>query len=79
MSDIYTDAVNARAGADRMSLGLGCIPDKVRGDMDKVIEQDAEIERLRAALEISRGQWIHSVNASQCLAALGESKEVQSE
>lgn len=30
-----------------------------------------EIE-LRAALSISRGQWIHSVNAAQCLEALGE-------
>jgi hypothetical protein len=31
-----------------------------------------EILRLRAALTISRGQWIHSVNAVQCLEALGE-------
>jgi nitrogen fixation protein FixH len=32
----------------------------------------AENERLRAALTVSRGQWIHSVNAKQCLDALGE-------
>lgn len=25
---------------------------------------------LLAALEVSRGQWIHSVNAAQCLAAI---------
>lgn len=29
-------------------------------------------DRLRAALLVSRGQWIHSVNAKQCLEALGE-------
>lgn len=37
-----------------------------------------EIERLRQALTISRGQWIHSVNATICLEALGE-KDVSSE
>lgn len=30
------------------------------------------IDKLRAALTISRGQWIHSVNRNQCLEALGE-------
>lgn len=30
----------------------------------------AENKRLRDALEHSRGQWIHSVNAKECLAAL---------
>jgi len=35
-------------------------------------EQEKVIARLRAALTISRGQWIHSVNAIQCLEALGE-------
>ena len=32
----------------------------------------SEIVSLRAALTMSRGQWIHSVNAAQCLKALGE-------
>lgn len=39
-----------------------------------------EIERLRAALSVSRGQWIHSVNAEQCMIALGweaEWREIQ--
>jgi hypothetical protein len=36
-------------------------------DYEKVA---AQVEVLRAALEISRGQWIHSVNAVQCLKAL---------
>lgn len=31
-----------------------------------------ENDKLREALSISRGQWIHSVNAFQCLEALGE-------
>jgi hypothetical protein len=39
-------------------------------DMETELRSLAEIERLRAALTISRGQWIHSVNAAQCLAAL---------
>lgn len=30
-----------------------------------------EIERLRAALSVSRGQWIHSANAEQCMNAMG--------
>lgn len=30
-----------------------------------------ETDKLSAALTVSRGQWIHSVNARQCLEALG--------
>lgn len=37
-------------------------------------ELQAENNRLREALSVSRGQWIHSVNAKQCLEALGEGK-----
>ena len=29
---------------------------------------------LLAALEITRGQWIHSVNAEQCLSAIAKAK-----
>lgn len=32
----------------------------------------AERDRLREALEISKGQWIHSVNSAQCLEALNK-------
>ena len=33
------------------------------------------INILEAALTVSRGQWIHSVNADQCLAALGSTRD----
>ena len=49
---------NARTGADRMSLGLGSIPDKIRGDMDKIIELDAEIEQLRVDLRNERNSLV---------------------
>ena len=42
--DEYRAAYEGRVGADRMALGLGIIPDKLRGDMD-------EVKRLRDALQ----------------------------
>jgi hypothetical protein len=45
-----------------------CVHDWVGDDECAYCEAD----QLRAALIVSRGQWIHSVNAQQCLAALGE-------
>lgn len=40
-----------------------------------VLEAAAKIQKLEAALSVSRGQWIHSINAKQCLEALGESRQ----
>lgn len=34
----------------------------------------AALEKVTAALSISRGQWYHSVNRDQCLEALNHSK-----
>jgi len=36
----------------------------------RIAELEAELQALREALTTTRGQWIHSVNAKQCLAAL---------
>lgn len=44
----------------------------ITAHITEVARLTAEKERLRAALTVSRGQWIHSVNAQQCLAALDE-------
>ena len=74
----------ARAEADRIGqIGPGLTHrlcdeiEQLRHDLEKAIEgrngEAREVERLRAALSISRGQWIHSVNAKQCMEALGDS------
>jgi hypothetical protein len=36
----------------------------------RIAELEHERDELRNALVVSRGQWIHSVNAEQCLQAL---------
>ncbi len=44
---------------------------------DIIDEQQNQIDKLnkaKDALIITRGQWIHSVNAKQCLEALAELK-----
>lgn len=53
--------------------GSGDYKTEVRASL--LDEAADEIERLRAALSASRGQWIHSVNARQCLEALGEAQD----
>src|SRR4030095_15628775 len=46
--ELYREAHEARIGADRMAMGLSCIPDPVRGDM-------VEVERLTAEkLELAK-------------------------
>ncbi len=45
------DAVIARIGADRMAMGLGCIPDKISGDLEIVDKLQTENKRLKKALE----------------------------
>jgi len=45
--EMVKEAADARIGADRMAMGLSCIPDPLRGDM-------AEIERLTAALNLEQ-------------------------
>lgn len=54
MSDYHTEqhrgAVEGRTGADRMAMGLPCIPDKERGDMDTIADlrlRLAEAEQAR--------------------------------
>lgn len=37
-----------RVGADRMALGLGCIPDPERGDMEVVVVLRARVAELEA-------------------------------
>ena len=38
-------------------------------------EMKVQHDELLAALERSRAQWIHSVNAEQCLAAIAKAEE----
>jgi len=58
--------------SDGISVGVS------RQALDEVLERFAQLQahnkELCDALTISRGQWIHSVNAKQCLVALGENK-----
>lgn len=42
---------------------------------ERMPELESENEELHEALSACRGQWIHSVNRQQCLAALGEEDE----
>jgi hypothetical protein len=44
--EMVKEAREARIGADRMAMGLPCIPDPLRGDM-------AEIERLRSECDLT--------------------------
>lgn len=46
MGRAYRDAANARVGADRMALGLPCIPDRVAGDMQAVSERDKVLRAI---------------------------------
>jgi hypothetical protein len=45
---------------------------ELEAEADNIEWAAKQIELLRNALSVSRGQWIHSVNANQCLEALGE-------
>jgi len=40
----YQEAADAIAGSDRMAIGLSCLPNKIRGDLD-------EVKRLNDLLE----------------------------
>ena len=42
-----------------------------------VVALKAQRDELLEALERSRAQWIHSVNADRCLAAIAKAKEQQ--
>lgn len=48
--ELQKEAAEARIGADRMAIGLSCIPDPLRGDM-------AEVERLQADKDVQRSHW----------------------
>lgn len=39
----YKDSREGELGADRMKIGLRCIPDPTRGDMEEVKRIDAEL------------------------------------
>ena len=43
-------AAHGRMGSDRMALGLRCIPDRYRGDMEVVAVLRARVAELAAAL-----------------------------
>ena len=49
--ELQKEGFEARSGADRMAIGLPCIPDRVRGDLAEVTRLRQENERLRAALK----------------------------
>ena len=45
------------------------------GGCSRALTAEFQRDALLAALERSRGQWIHSVNAEQCLAAIAKAEE----
>ncbi len=49
-------------------------PDDKTGTIEANARLIAAAPELLAALAITRGQWIHSVNAEQCLAALAKAE-----
>jgi uncharacterized coiled-coil DUF342 family protein len=64
------DALEAeRDEADADFHKMSALKDELIIHYDKL---KARVSELEAALSCTRGQWIHSVNAKQCLAALGE-------
>jgi uncharacterized membrane protein len=44
------DAIVGRVGADRMALGLPCIPDPVNGDLEVVLKLREENNELKILL-----------------------------
>lgn len=48
--ELQKEAREARIGADRMALGLPCIPDRTRGDMDEIERLQTENWQLKGAL-----------------------------
>ena len=53
--DEYKEAAEARIGADRMAVGLSCIPDSVRGDMEEITRLCAQRDKLLAAAKNLQG------------------------
>ena len=75
-----TDSDMVRIQVGQMGYPLADCHDSIKGE-DECIANAKRIaltwnchDELVAALEISRGQWIHSINAKQCLDALAKAK-----
>lgn len=52
-----TETAFARVGADRMVLGLSCIPTPVYGDLDKIRELLNQIDELKQELADLREKY----------------------
>ena len=68
----------AAAELRRLHSKIIDLEESVRILLTVVSERDrieAQRDELLAALERSRGQWIHSVNAEQCLAAIAKAQQ----
>ena len=68
----YSDAAIARVGADRMALGLSCIPNKIYGDVARVRELEDRIERAEKQAdmwEATAGHWHKHAEAAEAKVA----------
>ncbi len=79
----YVCAINRELSADverlkreienlKVDLGDAYISEHLTMANQKVAALKVKVERLEAALTLTRGQWIHSTNAPICLMALGK-------
>lgn len=54
--EMQKEAAEARIGADRMAMGLSCIPDPLRGDMAEIerLREEGTVELAKAMMKIER-------------------------
>lgn len=72
---IYEDYSKAAAELRRQHVEIKLLRERHRGDNMEYTRILAQRNELLEALERSRGQWIHSVNAEQCLAAIAKAEK----
>ena len=68
-------ATQAAAELRRQHEEIKLLRERHRGDNVEYTRMLTQRDELLAALERSRGQWIHSVNAEQCLAAIAKAQQ----
>ena len=74
--------LHAENEALRKTLAAACDEERQQmweagpgGGCSRALTAEFQRDALLAALERSRGQWIHSVNAEQCLAAIAKAQQ----
>lgn len=59
----------------RLSIDNDALGVHLSERMKDLLKVEAQRDELLAALERSRAQWIHSVNADYCLAAIAKAQQ----